>query len=80
MSVIETLADDLARDTIALAAKTGDENLVRLVGEQLGASSSTMQEAYLTSVRIRLAERRAREFLESRQPADEQGTPSEGAG
>ncbi|WP_425090206.1 hypothetical protein [Tropicimonas sp. S265A] len=64
MGVIEDLADDLARDTIAAAEELGDEQLVRLVGEQLGASSSTMQEAYLTSVRVRQAELRARKYLE----------------
>lgn len=65
MAVLDDLADALARDAIAAADKLGDDAIVRLVGDQLGASSSTMQEAYLTSVRIRLAEKRARQFLEN---------------
>jgi len=66
MSVIDDLADALARDTIAAAEKLGDEGLITQVGNQLGASSSTMEEAYLTSIRVRLAEKRARGFLETR--------------
>ncbi|MEM9395451.1 MAG: hypothetical protein AAGA38_16440 [Pseudomonadota bacterium] len=65
MSVLDDLADALARDAIAAAEKLGNDAIIRLVGDQLGASSSTMQEAYLTSIRIRLAEQRARQFLEA---------------
>lgn len=68
MAVLDDLADALARDAIAAAEKLGDETIIRQVGDQLGASSSTMQEAYLTSIRIRLAEQRARKFLESQIP------------
>ncbi|MDJ0860429.1 MAG: hypothetical protein QNI90_09675 [Dinoroseobacter sp.] len=65
MAVLDDLADALARDAIAAADELGDEAIIRQVGDQLGASSSTMQEAYLTSIRIRLAEQRARKFLET---------------
>lgn len=65
MGVLDDLADALARDAIAAAEKLGDEGIIRQVGDQLAASSSTMQEAYLTSIRIRLAEQRARKFLET---------------
>ncbi|MFD0980695.1 hypothetical protein [Tropicimonas aquimaris] len=63
MSVLEDLADSLARDTIKEAFRIGRESLIQDVAKQLGATSTTMEEAYLTSIRMRLAERRAREFL-----------------
>lgn len=66
MGVLEDLADDLARDTLAAAEKLGSETLVEEVAKQLGASSTTMEEAFMTSVRIRTAEIRARRFLENR--------------
>lgn len=66
MSILDDLADALARDAIDAAAETGDEQLIDAVAKQLGASSQTMEEAYLTSVRVRLSEQRARRFLEER--------------
>ncbi len=65
MGVLEDLADALARDTIANAAKLGEEDdVIRAVAKKLGTSSTTMEEAFMTSIRVRLAERRARQFLE----------------
>lgn len=66
MGVIEDLADALARDVIAAAEELGDEQLIAEIGSVLGASSPTTQEAYMTSVRVRLAERRARRVLAER--------------
>lgn len=66
MGVLEDLADALARDTLDAAEKLGDEDLVTEVAKQLGATSTTMEETYLTSIRIRSSERRARRFLESK--------------
>lgn len=65
MSVLEDLADTLARDTIAAASELGDDDIIAQVAKQLAASSSTMEEAFMTSIRIRLSERRARRFLEA---------------
>ena len=56
MSITETLADDLARDTILAMEHLGDDRLYAEVAKVLGASSTTLQEAYLTSIRVRLAE------------------------
>ncbi|QDC09594.1 hypothetical protein FHY55_10220 [Oceanicola sp. D3] len=65
MGVLEDLADNLAKDTIAHAAKLGDEDeVIRAVAKKLGTSSTTMEETFMTSVRVRLAERRARQFLD----------------
>lgn len=66
MSILEDLADALARDAIAAADETGDEQLIEAVAKQLGASSQTMEEAFLTSIRVRLSEQRARRYLEAR--------------
>jgi hypothetical protein len=77
MGVIDDLADALARDTIATADELADEGLIKQIGDQLGASSSTMQEAYLTSIRVRLAEKRARQFLEAQRARHVEGTAAD---
>jgi len=66
MGVTEDLADALARDTIAAMDKLKDENLITQVAKQLAATSTTTEEAYMTSIRVRLAERRARLYLKIR--------------
>ncbi|WP_243730787.1 hypothetical protein [Rubellimicrobium sp. CFH 75288] len=66
MRVAEELADALARDVIAAADELGDEGLITEISAVLGASSPTTQEAYMTAIRVRLAERRARKALEAR--------------
>ena len=68
-----TLADDLARDTIAAMERLGDDRLYVEVGKVLGASSTTLQEAFMTSIRVRLAERRGRVYLEAVLKAAETG-------
>lgn len=64
MGVLDDLADALAKDTLEAAEKIGSERLVADVARQLGASSSTMEEAFMTYVRMRVAEARARQFLQ----------------
>ncbi|SPF80679.1 hypothetical protein [Pseudoprimorskyibacter insulae] len=66
MGVLEDLADGLAADTMKAMAKLGDERLYEEVAKALGASSTTLEEAFLTSMRFRLAERRGRKFLENK--------------
>ncbi len=63
MGIVEDLADGLARDALDAAEANQDEKIIAQVSEILGASSQTAQEAYLTAVRVRRAERRAREYL-----------------
>ncbi|MDU9003709.1 hypothetical protein [Sedimentitalea todarodis] len=63
MSTLDTLASKLADDTIEAMKITGEERLFVEVGELIGASSQTLEEAYLTEIRIRLADRAARKFL-----------------
>lgn len=62
-NVLQDLADKLAADTMKAMDALGDDRLFEEVAKVLGASSQTAEEAYLTSMRIRLAERRGRQFL-----------------
>lgn len=56
-------ANELADLALAEQTASGDEKIVQAIAEVLGASSQTLQEAFLTSVRVRRAEARARELL-----------------
>lgn len=69
MRVVEDLADNLAKDAIELANKLGDDDVIYETAKVLVATSSTMEEAYMTSIRVRLAKRRARRFLEEKAQA-----------
>lgn len=60
---ITTLASKLAEDTMKVMDETGDDRFFVEVGELLGASSQTLEEAFLTEIRVRLAERKARNFV-----------------
>ncbi|CRL11328.1 hypothetical protein NIT7321_02182 [Phaeobacter italicus] len=63
MSTIETLAQKLAADTLKVQDATGEERLYMEVSQVLGAASQSLEEAFLTEMRVRLAERKARAFL-----------------
>lgn len=65
-SLLEEIADRLARDVIRAAEVLGDDDLVGEMSKLIGASSPTTQEAFTTAVRVRLAEQRARRALEER--------------
>ena len=64
MALVETLADALAKEALAAMEKTGDEKLTDDISKAIGASSPTMQEEFLTAVRVRRAEKRGRDLLE----------------
>lgn len=66
MRVVEELADILAKDEIELANKLGNDNIIYETAKVLVATVSTMEEAYMTSIRVRLAEQRAPRFLEEK--------------
>jgi len=69
-SYVDKVANELADLALADQARTGDVGIVDAVGEVLGASSQTLQETFLTAVRVRRAEARARNML-----AERAGTP-----
>ncbi|KIC19382.1 MULTISPECIES: hypothetical protein [unclassified Leisingera] len=60
---IETLAQKLAVDTLKVQDASGEERFYVEVGQVLGAASQSLEEAFLTEIRVRLAERKARDFL-----------------
>ena len=64
MQLLEQLADTLAIETLEAAEKTGDEDMPKKIAAAIASSSTTMEEAYLTAVRVRRAERRARALIE----------------
>lgn len=66
MGTTEDLADALARDAIATAGRLGDDTVISDVSDELGASSTTPQEAFLTAVQVHLVERRAQRHLDER--------------
>jgi hypothetical protein len=63
MGTIEDLAAKLAEDTLDVMDDTGADRLFVEVGSMLGTSSQSLEEAYLTEIRVRIAERAARRFL-----------------
>jgi len=66
MGVTEDLADELARDVIRAIEATGDEDIIAEITKVLGASSQTAEEAFLTALRVRRANLKARALLMER--------------
>ncbi len=65
MAMLEEVADNLAKRTLDLISRTGDERLEGRVADAIGASSPTLQEAFSTAMRIRKAEIRGTVLLDS---------------
>jgi hypothetical protein len=65
-TITEALADKLAQETIAAAEELGDDQLIAEVARVIGAASTTTQEAFMTAIRVRLSEARARKYLAER--------------
>ena len=76
MSYVDEVANELAAKALSDEERSGDDKIVANISEILGASSQTLQESFLTFVRVRRAERRARELLAAR----EAGQSADGAG
>lgn len=88
---VEKIAGELAELALADERRSEDDRIVDDISEIVGASSQTLQEAFLTAVRVRRAERRARQLLADRAaeqlnnatplltkdqaPADQEATP-----
>lgn len=64
MSFIEDLADGLARDVLAAMDEMGDDRFYMEVGKMLASLSPSMEDGFMTAMRVRLAERRARDLLD----------------
>lgn len=73
MSVLEDMGDALARDVLAAMEELGDERFYDKVSKILLDASPTMQEAFLTAFRVRVAEKRGRAFIEAALKAKREG-------
>jgi hypothetical protein len=63
MGTIEKLAEKLAVDTLKVQDAIGEDRFYMEVAQVLGAASQSLEEAFLTEMRVRLAERKARDFI-----------------
>lgn len=66
MGVTEDLADELAMQVIEYVDASGDEQVINDIVKVIGATSQTAEEAFLTSMRVRRANLKARELLAAR--------------
>ena len=57
------MANKLAEECLAVQVEIDDDRLFMKVGEVLGASSQTLEEAFLTAIRTRMANDKGRAFL-----------------
>lgn len=73
MGVLEDMGDALARDVIAAMEELGDDRFHDKVSKVLLDASPTMQEAYMTAYRVRVAEKRGRAFIEASLKAKREG-------
>ncbi|MEO5615870.1 MAG: hypothetical protein ABIR04_13240 [Cypionkella sp.] len=74
MGVVEDMGDALARDVIAAMEELDDHRLPDKVSKVLLDASPTMQEAFLTAYRVRVAEQRGRKFIDALLKAKREGT------
>lgn len=65
MSKMEELADELAELALDIEERTGDEHAHRKVADALGTASPTMEEMFLTAIRVRRAFRRGRKVIDA---------------
>ena len=63
MSFIDEMGMRLADEALAEANAAEDPKLVDRIAEMLGASSQSLEEAFLTGIRVRRAESRAKEMI-----------------
>lgn len=66
MGVTDDLADDLALKVIKYVDASGDEAVIIEIVNILAATSQTAEEAFLTSMRVRRANQKARALLVDR--------------
>ncbi|WP_108838021.1 hypothetical protein [Tateyamaria sp. Alg231-49] len=75
--VVLEMANKLAEECLAVQNEVGDDRLFMAVGDVLGASSQTLEEAFLTAVRTRMANDAGRKFLTQKLKAHETAKASE---
>ena len=60
---VTEMANKLAVECLAVQKEIGEDRLFMKVGDVLEASSQTLEEAFLTAIRTRMAEIQGRDFL-----------------
>lgn len=73
MGILQDLTEQLAKDVVDAMDETGDDKLHDRVSRVLLDASPTTQEAFMTAVRVILAERKGRKFLEQTLRAKREG-------
>ncbi|WP_434621796.1 hypothetical protein [Tabrizicola sp. M-4] len=73
MGILQDLTEQLAKDVVEAMDETGDDRLHDKVGKVLLDASPTTQESFMTAVRVILAERKGRKFLEQTLKAKREG-------
>ena len=63
MADVTSMANKLAEECLAVQNEVGNARLFMDVAQVLGASSQTLEEAFLTAVRTRMAEIAGRRYL-----------------
>ena len=64
MSVLDEVADGLAKRVTGLMKDVNDDAVERRIADEIGASSPTLQEAFTTAMRLRKAEVRGHRLLD----------------
>ncbi|SEJ60741.1 hypothetical protein SAMN05421762_1851 [Pseudooceanicola nitratireducens] len=64
-ATLDRIAAKLADETLQVMDKTGDDRFYTTVAQTIGAASQTLEEAYLTEIRIRLAARKAMALIQA---------------
>ncbi len=64
MSVLDDVADGLAKRVTEMMTDVNDDSVERRIADEIGASSPTLQEAFLTAMRLRKAEVRGHMLLD----------------
>jgi hypothetical protein len=70
MSILEEVADGLAKRTTEIMERTGLDTIEKRMADEIGSTSPTLQETYLTAMRIRKAEARAHKLLDKYEKGD----------
>ncbi|MBW4962924.1 hypothetical protein [Sulfitobacter sp. CW3] len=72
---VTDMANQLAEECLSVQHETGNERLFMEVATVLGASSQTMEEAFLTAIRTRMAALQGRTFMQKALAAHKARTP-----
>lgn len=63
MQMLEDVADRVAVEVLKLVDETGNLDIIEEVKQVIGTSSQTLEEAYMTAIRVRRAEARALDLI-----------------